>query len=340
MKHAEGELTATFPNGGKYIFGGSDNYDSLRGMYLDHASMDEFGSMDPQVWGQVIRPALSDYGGSATFIGSANGMNHFYDLMQAHKSDPDWMISDFKASETNLLSKEELDLAKNTMTPEQYRQEYENDFTAAVVGTFYGAEISAADTERRICSVPHDRAADVFAGWDLGIGGATSIWLYQRIGFDWHFIGYYEGYRPDSGLEDACDWLKTLPFKVVEHFLPHDSEARELMTPNTTRKEFLENRGLNCTVLPRGRVEDGINTVRVNFNKFWFDKNKCEQGITSLRMYRTLYDEKKKVFSKAPVHDWASHAADALRYSVMAMPDVNLRSDWKRPVLRNLKVVA
>lgn len=339
MKFYENELTAVFPTNAKILLAGSDNFEPLRGMYLDHASLDEFGSMDPRVWGSVIRPALSDYRGSATFIGSANGRNHFFDTMKEHEKDPEWMVSNFKASETGLLSKEELDAAATTMTPEQYRQEYENDFEAAVIGTFYGQEISLADTEHRIGNVFHDRAADTFAGWDLGLGGATAIWVYQRVNQEWHFIAYYEGFRPDSGLEDACDWLRTLPFKVNTHYLPHDAETRELMNPGTTRKEFLMARGLQCQVLPRGSVEDGINTVRVNFNKFFFDKRKCEQGIDSLRMYRSMYDDKKKVFSKSPVHDFASHAADALRYSVMAMPDVNRRSDWKVPIRRNLHVV-
>src|SRR5204863_1551321 len=58
MRHMEGDLTLVFPNGGRYIFAGSDNYDSLRGLYLDHATLDEFGSQDPRVWGEIIRPAL------------------------------------------------------------------------------------------------------------------------------------------------------------------------------------------------------------------------------------------------------------------------------------------
>jgi hypothetical protein len=340
MKAREGELTLEFPNGGKYIFAGSDNYDSLRGLYLDHATLDEFGSHDPRVWSEVVRPALSDYAGTATFIGSAHGRNHFYDLMKQHEDDPDWYVSILRASEIKHLAEDELDLARNTMTPEQYRSEFEVDFDSAVIGTFYGAEISLADVQGRIGTVLHDRAADVFAAWDLGLGGATAIWLFQRIGAEWHFISYYEGFNPDSGLQDAVDWIKIQPFKVIDNFLPHDAEAHELMLQGTTRKQFLESRGLCCTTLTRSPLEDGINTVRVNFNKFFFDKRACAQGIDSLRMYRTMYDPKKKVFSEKPVHDWASHAADALRYAVMAMPNASRRTDWNKPIIRNLRVVA
>lgn len=339
MKYYENELTAVFPTGGKMILAGSDNFEPLRGTYADHCSLDEFGTQDPRVWGSVVRPSLSDYKGTATFIGSANGMNHFKQLYDDHIGDPEWFISNHKASETDILSTEELAAARSTMTPEQYAQEYENDFYAAVTGTFYGAEISALDRDYRITSVPYERASDVFAGWDLGLGGATAIWVYQRVGLEWRFLACYEGFRPDSGLEDAVNWIKGLPYQITEHFLPHDAEARELMNPGTTRKEFLEVRGLRCTVLPRGSVEDGINTVRVNFNKFLFDRENCAQGIEALRMYRSQYDDKRKVFSKAPVHDWSSHFADALRYSVMGMPDQGRMSDWSKPIRRHLRVV-
>lgn len=339
LKVREGDLTLEFPGGGKYIFAGSDNYDSLRGLYLDHVSLDEFGSQDPRVWGEVVRPALSDYAGSATFIGSAHGRNHFYDLLQQHKADPDWLITILKASETGILTPEELRDARMTMTEEQYRQEYECDFDAAVTGTFYGREIDLAYQQNRISRVLHDRHVDTYAGWDLGKGSNMALWVFQRVGVEWHFIDYYEGAKPEHGLEEAASWVKSRPYRIDEHFLPHDAAATELMTRSTTRVQFLEGRGLRCTVLRRTGLEDGIASVRVNFNQFFIDSSACAHGLDSLRMYRAEWDDKKKIFSDRPVHDWASHAADALRTCVMAQPEPAYRKDWSQPISRNIPVV-
>lgn len=339
MRPMEGDLTLLFPNGGKYIFTGSDNYDSLRGLYLDHCTLDEFGSQDPRVWGEVVRPVLSDYFGSATFIGSAHGLNHFHDLLNEHRYDPDWLITILKASETGILSKAELVDARKTMTDEQYRQEYECDFEAAVTGTFYGKELEQADKEGRVKdNLLYERGADVFAGWDLGLGGALAGWTYQRVGQEWRFLDYYEGMTPESALEDAANWVQALPYKVNLHYLPHDAKNKELMLQGVTRQQWLEGRGWKVTVLPRASLGEGIGIVRVHFNKFYFNRSGCVMGLNKLRMYRSMYDEEKKIFSDTPLHNFASHSADAIRTAVMGMPDVNRRSDWLKPIDRYIAV--
>jgi len=340
IKVMEGDLTLVMPNGGRYIFAGSDNHDSLRGLHLDHVSLDEFGSHDPRVWGEVIRPALSDYQGSATFIGSAKGRNHFFDLLEEHREDPNWLITILKASETGILSQEELADARKTLTEDQYQQEFECNFDAAVTGTFYGREISLAYEEKRIGRVLHDRNADTYCAWDLGKGAGMAIWVYQRIAAEWHFVSYYEGANPDHGLEEAVSWVKNLPFKVDEHFLPHDAAATELQSNNTTRKEFLENRGLTCTVLKKRPIEDGINAVKLHFNMFFFDEQKCRRGLDCLKMYRSQEDVRNSTFSLRPMHDWTSHGSDSLRYAIMAMPENGRNSSWNTPIRRNLKVIA
>jgi phage terminase large subunit len=56
----ESELRVDLPNGGRVRLYGAENYDRMRGIYLDGAILDEYGDMDPRVWPEVIRPALSD----------------------------------------------------------------------------------------------------------------------------------------------------------------------------------------------------------------------------------------------------------------------------------------
>lgn len=336
---SESELSVTLPhNGARIRLYGAESYDRIRGLYLDGVVIDEMGDIDPRAWAEVIRPALSDRAGWATFIGTPKGRNEFYRIIhgggefKGALNDQDWFGGVLKASKTGLIDPDELADARKMLTPEQYAQEYECSFDAAIVGSYYGKEIALAESEKRIARVLHERSADTFAAWDLGIGDSTAIWIFQIVGREWHFIRYYE--NSSQALDHYVDWIKGLPFKVHRHFLPHDAEARELQTGNS-RVEFLEARGLDCEVLPRHADMDRIDAARVKFNRFWFDADNCARGLDCLRMYRADYDEKNKTLRDRPLHDWASHGADAFGYAVMggddrrkARPEPAYETEW------------
>lgn len=317
---SESELSVTFPhNGARIRLYGSDNYDRLRGLYLDGAILDESGDQDPRAWSEVVRPALSDRAGWATFIGTPKGRNDFYRIHQLASIDADWFSAKLRASETGLLDAAELRDAAKTMTPEAYEQEYECSFDAAVKGAYYGKEIALAETEGRIARVLHDKAADVYAAWDLGIGDMMAIWVFQIVGREWHFLRYYE--NNGFGLDHYIDWIKGQPFTVHHHYLPHDGEARELQT-GKSRQEFLEERGFNVSIVPRHNVDDGIDAARLRLNRCFFDQEHTQRGVDCLRMYRSEFDEKNKTLKQRPLHDWASHGADAFRCAIMGAQEV------------------
>src|SRR5690606_8587885 len=186
-----------------------------------------------------------------------------------------------KASETGILDEEELASARKMLTEEQYAQEYECSFEAAIVGAFYGREVVEAERDKRIGRVPMDKAADVYCSWDLGISDSMALWVFQIVGKEWHWINYYE--NSGFSLDHYVDWVKGLPYKVHQHFLPHDGEARELQT-GKSRKQFLEDRGFNVNIVPRHEPMDGIETARLRFNRMYFDAEKCQRGIDCLRM--------------------------------------------------------
>jgi phage terminase large subunit len=334
MEKSESELSVTFPhNKARIRLYGAENYDRIRGLYLDGVVIDESGDIDPRAWPEVIRPALSDRKGWATFIGTPKGRNAFYTMHQQAKASDDWYSDELKASKTGIIDAAELEDAKRTMTAEQFAQEYECSFQAAIVGAFYGREMELAEADGRIGKVPLDRAADVFASWDLGIGDMMAIWVGQIVGREWHWIDYYE--NNGFALDHYVDWIKSRPYTVHQHYLPHDGEARELQT-GKNRREFLEERQFNVSVVPRHEVMDGIDSARVRFNRMYFDAEKCARGIDCLRMYRSEYDDKNQVLKQRPLHDWASHGADAFRCGVMGaeeqavrdMPQVS--NEWVR----------
>ena len=334
MEKSESELSVTFPhNKARIRLYGAENYDRIRGLYLDGVVIDETGDIDERAWPEVIRPALSDRKGWATFIGTPKGRNSFFELHRKAKSDDTWFTDELRASTTGIIDAAELEDAKRTMTAEAFAQEYECSFDAAIVGAYYGREMEAAEHDGRIGRVPHDRAADVFASWDLGIGDSMAIWIGQIVGREWHWIAYYQ--NSNFALDHYVDWIKALPYAVHHHYLPHDGEARELQT-GKSRKQFLEDRGFSVSIVPRHEPMDGIDAARVRFNRMWFDAEKCAKGIDCLRMYRSEFDTKNQVLRMRPLHDKSSHGADAFRCGVMGaeesvtrdMPQVT--NDWVR----------
>lgn len=131
-KFQESELWVELINGARIRLFGADNPDALRGQYWDGAVLDEVAQMRPQVWGEIIRPALSDRQGWAVFIGTPKGMNLFFELYQKALKDPEWYVGVFPADKTGVIPESELEAAKKGMSENQYRQEFLCDFTAAV----------------------------------------------------------------------------------------------------------------------------------------------------------------------------------------------------------------
>lgn len=325
----ESELRVDLPNGGRVRLYGADNYDRLRGIYLDDVVLDEYADMDPRAWSQVIRPALADREGRALFIGTPKGRNAFWKLYDEAQADPEWFSMRLRASETGILPQAELDKMRATMSEDEYARELETSFEAAIEGAYYARVLTDAETEKRIGNVPHDPGIEVHAAWDLGIGDSTVIWLAQFVGREVRLIDYIE----NNGV--ALDWyareLRNKPYTYAPLILPHDAQARELGT-GKSRVEMLEGLGFRTRIAPKLSVEDGIEAVRRLIPRTWIDEKRCELGLRAIRDYREKRDEKRRL-GMGPLHDWTSHAADALRYLAVAYEEPRVKREAaRRPV--------
>lgn len=336
MNYYESELRADFPTGARIKLFGAENPDRMRGIYVDVAVIDEYASMSPTIWTDVIRPALSDRQGKAIFLGTPKGQDAFYDLWNYALEHPDeWYALMLKASDTGILSPKELSDSFSLMGESKYAREYECDFSASFEGAYYLKQIMKARGAGRIRKVNYDPAADVYSCWDLGIADAMSRWDFQIINDEWHWLYYYENIGADIG--HYIHEVKSRPYQVDLHFLPHDAAARELQT-GKSRQQFMEERGLKTVIVPRHSIEDGINACRLILERSYFDEEGTKAGLNALGMYRSEYKEKLRVLSARPVHDWASHAADSYRTGVMGIDEIALKvlkqSDWKKPIAR------
>lgn len=326
VQYNESELRVDFPNGARIRLYGAENYDRLRGLYFDGVVLDEFGDMNPLAWSEVIRPALSDRRGWAVFIGTPKGRNRFFEVWQNAQTDDDWFSLELKASVTGLIDEAELAAAKKDMTEDQYAQEYECSFAAAIQGAYYAKLLEQAREAGRITPIPIEGMVEVGTAWDLGIGDATSIWFFQQVGKEVRIVDFYES--SGVGLDHYKKVLNEKGYLYGTHLFPHDVEVKELGT-GRSRQEVLETLGIRVTVVPKISIDDGINAVRKILPSCWFDEVRCADGIAKLAQYRTEYDEKRQVFKPRPLHDWASHAADAFRYLAVGLPTES--EEWRIP---------
>jgi phage terminase large subunit len=318
----QSELRVDYPNQGQVRIYGADNPDALRGIYLDRAVLDEYGMHPAKTFSEVIGPTLVDRGGSALFLGTPNGKNQFYDIAQHAKAEeakgnPDWFFREYKASQTGLLDAGYVASARAVMTPDEYQQEFECSFEASVKGAIYATELEAVRTAGRVTSVPHEPALPVDTDWDLGIGDQMTIWFSQSTrGGEVRLIDYYAA--SGEGFPHYAHVLSQKGYVYGTHWAPHDIVVRELGT-GKSRLEVAASFGLKFKVTPRvhgqlgQEVEEGIHAVRMLLPRCWFDAVKCQEGLDALMSYRRDYNVKLSEFKPAPVHDWASHGADAFR---------------------------
>jgi hypothetical protein len=315
----EVELTVTVNGGAKITLFGADNADSMRGLGFDGVYLDEFGDFKPSVWGNVIRPALSDRQGWAVFGGTPKGKNQFWEIREtAARLTDEWFLLELPASKSRLLPEGELAAARAQLSKNQYDQEYECSFDAAILGAFYGEEMLEAQTSGRITAVAPDPAVPVYTAWDLGYRDDTAIWWYQVVRGEVHVVDYYAA--SGATIDTIVDVIEAKPYRCKRHYLPHDARAKTLASGGKSIVEQLAVRlGINALAIVADiGVQDGIQAARRMLRSTWFDAHRCREGLEALRQYRREYDEDKKAFRQTPRHDWTSHPADAFRILAVA----------------------
>lgn len=325
VKVYESTLTVELINGAKIQLFGADNPDALRGLYFDGVVIDEYGDTRPSLWGSVVLPTLADRRGWAVFIGTPKGKNHFWEIAQRAQSEANWLFLELKASQTGILPPEELAEMRAQMSEEEYQQEMECDFSAAVLGTYYASLMNTLErTVPFYGSYPHDPEFPVEVAGDIGYTDSTALWFWQNKPDGIAIIDYEETHG-----QDLSYYFDLLRFKGYEYdtiWLPHDAKAKSLQTGRSTVEQFLHAE-FPIRIVPRLSVQHGIDAARLMLPYCRFNMPACRDGVEALRAYRRQYDEVRKVFSDSPLHDWASDGADAFRYFALVSKDKLPRKD-------------
>lgn len=313
----ESELRVDFPNTARIRLYGADNADvRMRGLYFMGMVLDEYADFDPRLWGTVMVPTLADHGGWAVFIGTPKGHNAFFRVWNDSADNPGWYRFMLRASESGLLPAEVLNAARREQSEDEYAQEFECSFSAAVRGAYYARLIDQLESDGRLCDVPYDPMLPVHTAWDLGMADSTAIVMWQQPkGGSIRIIDYLEA--GGHGLDWYATQLQQRGYNYGEHWGPHDLAVRELGT-GKSRAEIAAGLGIRFRILPSLKVEHGIEATRMLLPRCWIDRRRCERLLESLRHYQERRDDKRDV-GLGPLHDWSSHAADSVRYMATAM---------------------
>ena len=214
----------------------------------------------------------------------------------------------------------------------EYPSTPEEAFEQAVEGAYYAKQFAAIYRDGRIGEMPENDAL-VHTAWDLGVGDSTAIWFFQEIGGKYHIIDYYE--NSGEGMRHYFKVLKDKDYRYGDHYAPHDISHREFGSDAKTRMEIASD-GFDIDgdtykvyfiKLNIMSVDEGIELVREALPKCCFDSVKTEDGVKCLESYRKEWNDKLGCWRDRPLHDWASHGADAFRYLSMAI-------SIRRPIMK------
>ena len=337
-KKNESDLKITTTNGSIFQLIGSENIDGIMGTNPVGVVFSEYALQDPQAW-DYVRPILRENGGWAIFDFTPRGKNHGFTLYEMAKNNPDWFCQVLTVNDTGVLSQGDIDAERREgMDEDLIQQEFYCSFEGSAQGSYYAKQIQLAETEKRIGKVPYDPSLLVDTWWDLGIDDAMAIWFTQSVAREIRVIDYYEqcgeGFphyaKVLSGALDGDDEQtmqanhRRKEYAYGEHHAPHDIAVRELGT-GKSRQETAANLGIRFLTVPNIGLADGIEAARTFMSRCWFDAENCARGLDALKSYHKTYDEKRKVWSSLPYHDWSSNGADGFRYLAVGHKSVKAK---------------
>jgi len=356
-------------NGATWQCLGSDNYESVIGSPPRGITYSEWALANPSVRG-YLRPILAENRGWQVYITTPRGKNHAHSTFKSAQKNSHSFAEKLSIYDTGVLGKEQLlielqeyvDTYGEAYGISLYEQEYECSFDAAILGSIWGSEITLCRHEKRVCEVPHDDRYPVHVATDLGRTDDLSVWWYQIIDNRICVLEHYaaSGKDPDSfasqllgrevfinmvrgGLEveygrdiDVLSHRRAYEYGTIG--LPHDGAAKTFAAKGKSVEEQLAKvfGWKKILVIPRLSKQDQIQAGRKALRKAYFD-HKCEDddGLAGLEEYQRLWDDKTKMFSDNPVHDWTSHRADAWMQLAVAWDHELLPKEHIEPQFNN-----
>lgn len=327
-------------NGSTFQLIGSDRYDSTVGSGPKGIAYSEWALSNPSAWA-YHSPMIRESKGFAAFITTPRGDNHAKTMFDRAINNDNWFSQILSINETEALTSEQLeealqeyqDLHGNELGLSFYEQEYECSFAGAMVGAYWGGDVSRAERSGQFGDLPIDENYPVHTAWDLGRAGNNPIWCFQVVGSELRIVDFYSSEEND--LSVWCDWLNDQGYHGVD-WVPHDVKHTDWGVTHT-RRDRLRDQGRNAKQVGTGKVAhvaEGIHAGReaIKVARFHTGNDargkRVKEGVQGLKSYRREWDDDKKVFKDTPYKDWAEHISSAFRY---------LGLTWREEVVRTEK---
>ena len=302
---------------------GSDSYNtSIIGSNPIGVVFSEYALCDENAFKLGAMPIMKANDGWVALISTPRGKNHLYELFQIANNSDDWFTEFLTIEDTGHISAAEVrkEIESGEISEDLAMQEYYCSFERGQEGSYYAKYLDKLNLKGQIGEVAWEPYHKVYTAWDLGIKDPTVIIFYQVIGETVRVIDYYEAAdKPMDHFANVIAQKEADGYIFAKHFPPHDIMARE-SARGLTKRELYRELGVVFTEPVEIGIEDGIELVRKSFTKIWIDQKKCAKLIKALENYREEFDIKRKIYKGRPLHDWASHAADAMRYLCASLP--------------------
>ena len=328
------EMRIKLKNGSIYQVVGSDNYDSLVGANPVGVIFSEYSIANPTSW-DYVRPILAENNGWAVFIYTSRGKNHGYSLYNMAKDNDKWHCALLTANDTfdregnPIISDQVIQDERDAgMSEEKIQQEFYCSWDVGMEGAFYTKELNIMEAEGRLRDIPHDPAKPVQTWWDIGFRDATSV-IFTQEDDNGHPVGINYMEKRNMSLADMIREVRSFPYNYDQHFGPHDLEQHDWAT-GKTRLEMASLLGFQFEVVPKIDIASGIDAVRAMLKKMSMDKVACVRLWECLTSYQREYDENAKIFKDKPLHNWASHGADAARYLAVGWERARVYRTWSK----------
>lgn len=197
----------------------------------------------------------------------------------------------------------------------------DGEYPLADKGSIFGKFVAELELRGGLKPFEHPRDG-IFTNFDLGVSDSTAIWFWRLGPLGVDIVDHYEAHG--QALSHFFRVLRDRKYSYVKHWLPHDARARTLATGRSIQDEFISELGGDKVAIgPPLSVKDGIGAARkllehagtrIHPRCAKVDGPTDIDGVDALREYRYKYDEVNKVYSRQPLHNWASHTGDAFRY--------------------------
>jgi hypothetical protein len=308
-KTNETALTLSLLNGSTISLKGAEKPDNLRGRSLNFVVLDEFADMRPQAWYEVLRPSLSDRVGSAVFIGTPKGRNHFYDLYgKGVDGDEGWKSYQYTTIEGGNVEANEIASARADLDERTFQQEYEAQFVNYSGIIYYGFK-----REESVRRHTDDRHV-IHVGMDFNLDPMSAV-LMTRKGDTLHIFDEIVMFGSNTD-EMVAELRERYGNGTIVIYPDPASRQRKTSAGGRTDLSILQNAGFEVRVRnSHAAVRDRINAVNSRLlsndgqRRLYVDP-KCKKVIESLE--RHTYKEG----TSQPEKDGFDHMNDALGYAV------------------------